>query len=364
MSEPINPAQPSSIGALLAEEWTIDPYATLPSFVECVMMEEATRTLPASASTVMDAVERYLARWSDHQEPLAVPSSLLNKLQQVLLRWRAQLATRTRHFLLEYRLEIMYLGWYLLERRTLQASSATVAETLYGGRRVKVDAQGRLSELSSTDQTRLALLLTLLPYFKARIERYRERHVSGHTVGNVLLRDGCPMVLAAIQSLTLLCKWRYLMGRSWHYDLRSWCLGQVVRRVTQADQPQSNTTATDEKTDATAADAAGLTQTLASLATVAIAWSWANQIRSYWLQSRPTAASIPPPPPVLPLAVSLPKDRCPLCKRPRVQPTASSSGAVFCWACLSSHVRQFGTCPLTGEICRPDDMIRLYEPHQ
>ena len=36
----VNPMVPSSCGALLAEEWTIDPNSTLPSFLEMKMIEE------------------------------------------------------------------------------------------------------------------------------------------------------------------------------------------------------------------------------------------------------------------------------------------------------------------------------------
>lgn len=54
---------------------------------------------------------------------------------------------------------------------------------------------------------------------------------------------------------------------------------------------------------------------------------------------------------------------CPLCKEPRINPTASTSGFVFCYKCLIMHIRQNGeSCPVTGTPCKESQVMRLYEP--
>lgn len=75
---------------------------------------------------------------------------------------------------------------------------------------------------------------------------------------------------------------------------------------------------------------------------------------------------VPPAPPagkvarggcVPPLDATL----CAVCNKKRTNPCASTSGYVMCYICLLSHVRERGTCPVTGQVCRESDIIRLYE---
>ena len=62
------------------------------------------------------------------------------------------------------------------------------------------------------------------------------------------------------------------------------------------------------------------------------------------------------------VAACLDGSTCPLCRRARVAPCASTSGHVFCYACLLSHVRVHGTCPVTGLACAAGQIRKLYEP--
>lgn len=64
------------------------------------------------------------------------------------------------------------------------------------------------------------------------------------------------------------------------------------------------------------------------------------------------------------LALKLPLGSCPLCScRPWRQPTACSrTGLVFCHVCIVKHVRQFGTCPVTGTPVTESQLVRIYEP--
>ena len=75
-----------------------------------------------------------------------------------------------------------------------------------------------------------------------------------------------------------------------------------------------------------------------------------------------------PPPPVPPNLIdrnNQPVDHwsCPICREPRINPTASTSGYVYCYKCLVSHLRQKGEyCPLTGMPCQENQVVRLFEP--
>ncbi|KAL7528809.1 hypothetical protein ACHAWF_002715 [Thalassiosira exigua] len=85
--------------------------------------------------------------------------------------------------------------------------------------------------------------------------------------------------------------------------------------------------------------------------------------------SRNTLRHPIPPPPLPPIVMNesesaIGKWSCPICKEePRINPTASTSGYVFCYKCLVTHLRQIGDhCPVTGMSCRENEVVRIYEP--
>ncbi|KAL3796976.1 hypothetical protein HJC23_000729 [Cyclotella cryptica] len=77
-----------------------------------------------------------------------------------------------------------------------------------------------------------------------------------------------------------------------------------------------------------------------------------------------------PPPPLPPSKLanfdnkhSADQWACPLCHEPRINPTASTSGFVFCYKCLIMRIRRNGeSCPVTGMPCKESQVTRLYEP--
>lgn len=55
---------------------------------------------------------------------------------------------------------------------------------------------------------------------------------------------------------------------------------------------------------------------------------------------------------------------CPLCNQPRIHPTASTGGYVFCLKCILASIRQRPVCPVTGKRCPKSSLVRLYEPNR
>jgi len=81
------------------------------------------------------------------------------------------------------------------------------------------------------------------------------------------------------------------------------------------------------------------------------------------------AMKLPIPPPPLPpnlideIDSSVDKWSCPICKETRINPTAATSGYVYCYKCIVSHIRNVGEyCPLTGMPCPERRVVRLFEP--
>lgn len=53
---------------------------------------------------------------------------------------------------------------------------------------------------------------------------------------------------------------------------------------------------------------------------------------------------------------------CPICIQKIDNPTACSiSGYVFCWKCISSHLKERRTCPVTNIPITLDDLVRIYD---
>jgi len=84
---------------------------------------------------------------------------------------------------------------------------------------------------------------------------------------------------------------------------------------------------------------------------------------------RSIAMKLPiPPPPLSPNLIdeidsSVDKWSCPICKETRINPTAATSGYVYCYKCIVSHIRNVGEyCPLTGMPCPERRVVRLFEP--
>ncbi|CAN0326955.1 unnamed protein product, partial [Hapterophycus canaliculatus] len=42
----------------------------------------------------------------------------------------------------------------------------------------------------------------------------------------------------------------------------------------------------------------------------------------------------------------------------------AASGLVFCYRCLSAHVREHGECPVTGLACGEDGVVRLFDDEE
>ena len=54
---------------------------------------------------------------------------------------------------------------------------------------------------------------------------------------------------------------------------------------------------------------------------------------------------------------------CSLCNEPRIHPTASTGGYVFCLKCILEFLRENGgVCPVSRKPCPESSLVRLYEP--
>jgi peroxin-12 len=397
-SSDLNVVQPNSIGALLAEEWTIQPTSTMPSFLEMLMVQEASRSSQEALKSALEMVARWLSRLDSRPQNRPARSSL--RLFLVSRQHLRRIVRKLSNFVNQYTDEIQVLTWYLLERSSLRSSaSATVSEALYGMKRSKLQpfvgddlkpqpGRRKLVDLSRSDKTKLALLLALGPYVRRKLyhvihrRRLNDTSSSSESVWRFLLASYLP-VSTALALCKLACQWKYIYGQSFSFDPSMLLLNQVVRRASQAEvdarsalaEPSSSpppTTSSSAALDTKSQQ--GLKERPISsvmyLLAASVAFSWLTQMRASWdnqrhrqQSARPNAMSKIPPPPLLNRRPSnIPIDVCPLCLGKRINPVASNSGYVFCEACLRAHVRQFKNCPVTGTACNETSLVKLYEP--
>jgi peroxin-12 len=358
MTDANDVVNPTSVGGLLAEEWTINPYASLPSFLEMILIEQATNSTQNLVASAMDAVEEKVSQHlllTSHSdiEPPAQGRGSLQRLYSVARDY----TTRTQFFFLyllrKYKYELVGLLIYSLERQRLYSSScATVSESLYGTKRVKLENGGKLTDLTDQDKTRVALLRSLIPYIQIKLDR-----MPMNKWGRILYI----IARSVLRLANLGCRWRFLVGQSIFYDLPCLLLGHVVRRVAQSDLPSD---ANDNSSSGGLLSSNNNKRSMLYFVSASILVSWMTQIRAEWdnykRQQHCRDASIVPPPPPWP-SRGQSHDHCPICRKQRVLPTASTSGFVYCFQCILPHVQRHGTCPVTGVACPEERLVRLYE---
>ena len=263
---------------------------------------------------------------------------------------------------------------YLLERRCLSsASTSTSAESMYGVTRVKTTQlpdrnASKLEPLSSVDTTRLALLLSLGPYLKEKLDRRMRWHSSAV---NKSLWSAASSV---IELGNMLVKWRFLVGTTYSFDAVSLLLGQVVRRKTLEDDTshQRQTTHSAASPEHPKKRMVDMESTIAAFLGASVFFSWLTRLRYQISQGRRNIETTSPssrssrfqimlPPPGLRNVETSPGDKCPICQQPRKQPVACPSGYVFCSACLLSYLEKHGKCPVTGVRCNEANVVPVYE---
>eukprot|EP00536_Pseudo-nitzschia_multiseries_P001594 jgi/Psemu1/283137/fgenesh1_pg.20_\ len=473
-SPQVNPAIPESVGALLAEEWTINPTSTLPSFLERMMMEESRRCGWQALQSLLLVIEQRLSRAveedqgqdsRDHDSVGAVNGTgRLSRLYHALLgRWPRRVAKVFLQKLVRpFGPEIRFLILCVLERFSLALSDATISESLYGGRRVKLcepsstekSGKRNLRPIENRDRMLLAFFMAFGPYLEERSEYFFRcffRLCSSSSINTtstsftriarknklmIILNVLWPLLRSTTKATFLWYRWRYLLGKTIFFDPYSSRMDLVVRRVTMEDQ-QKSTQQMGNGGKKKAVDPSNtridhIQRNLSKLVSsgelrfitgafvsgyAALAWFARIRLIRQELQreqelhgirqrqlrgrgrgreqnqernaddfdsngfisaSKANNKTIPSPP--LPASSSDNSSRttsanntrnsanskpgvCPLCNEPRIHPTASTGGYVFCLKCILSFVRQNGSsCPVTGKSCPESSLVRLYEP--
>ncbi|GAX25902.1 hypothetical protein FisN_6Hh060 [Fistulifera solaris] len=347
MHDPVDLLLPKTTGALLAEEWCIDPYTALPSFLEMKFIQDAERSGREALKIVYDSLFHQLSA------RLPITTTSHNYVVTRMQRYSKAFIAVMKRYHAEWRCLLLY--W--IQRRCLRMTSASCAEAVYGTKRAMLlpeDGKHRMVPLDRKNATRLAILLALGPYLKEKLEGVSQDQTlwgidllslspSHRRILQIIVR----LLQVGSEAANVFCQWRFLLGKSFHFDLVSLCLGTLVRRQTQQDRPATPSKDVSSPISQTTRNA------VLTVLSMAVSVSWLTQLRVMWLEQqamkrRLASSDLPPPPHVQNVSA-----HCPKCQGPWIDPVVAIPGdfLVYCRTCLDP------------EIAAAKKIVRLYEPH-
>ncbi|MBN3309024.1 PEX12 protein, partial [Amia calva] len=284
----------------------------------------------------------------------------------------------------------------LLQNHFLSRTSASFSENFYSLKRVSSGAGGRLASrgLPRTQHWRSLLLLALLPYLRAKLDkllaRAREEDEFSILLPRSRWRRLCRAFLAAYPFCSMgwegwvFCQQLlYVFGRAKNHSPLLRLAGVRLARLTTQDirtldlRPAAvDTSLAGQRPGAwrlrglLGAAAGGVAVSLSTGLSLGVFFL---QFLEWWYSSEnqgtlKSLTSLPTPPPPLhlhqsPDHISTYERLCPLCRRPRANDTAlATSGFVFCYRCVYSYVRAHQRCPLTGYPTELQHLVKLYSP--
>ena len=478
-----NATVPTTIGALLTEENTIDPLSHLPSFLELTFVDVARNSGRVALSAAWDMGVVYLRGLGERLSRIeqmmmhqvtnimrarqstsnlaaikriaALAMARLRLWYYIRIRRACNIITKC---LTNFAPELQSLVMFAVDYHCIHyLAGSTGCEMVYGLKRSKivnvqnkqsmksgVKVQQKVFDLTSSDKTKSAALAALLPYCKERFDKLYsdlKDQCSNHQHNNSLFRGNTnnqnvkdfflklyPFVHLTHEGSIFLYQFAYLLEYTPYWSFSLHALRVILRRITVADvqqrdantsnqeiaakksasvpqskqAPRHGVSTTSITRKAPTSSKLTISHLLRGMLLFSVSYTlvsgWyryfqrqLNLRRRRWIagegdssptqyqrrngrndeistQERRTQHPIPPPPlpPVtlkhIEISNYAEKWVCPLCHEPRINPTASTSGYVFCFKCLVSKLRQDGECcPLTGIPCKESQIVRLYE---
>ncbi|XP_054022541.1 peroxisome assembly protein 12 [Dryobates pubescens] len=286
----------------------------------------------------------------------------------------------------------------LLQQHCLARCSASFSENFYGLKRITLgDCRQQplaTAGLPKRQHWKSLLLLVLVPYLKGKLEKLvsslrDEDEYSIHPPSSPWKRfyraflAAYPFVNMTWEGWFLIQQLCYILGKAQHHSPLLRLAGVRLVRLTAEDiqalekrsaaAPSSQALSIKSRVQSAARKALG--GAAFSLSTGLSVSIFFLQFLDWWYSSENqetikslTALPTPPPPVHLDHAAASallpePKTVCPLCRKTRVNATAlSTSGFVFCYRCIYSHVKAHQSCPVTGYATELQHLVKLYSP--
>jgi hypothetical protein len=305
----------------------------------------------------------------------------------------------------KYADEIFYGLLWVLEHHFLRHYDGSFSENFYGLKRAHVvEDEGKPSPFLKADRRLSLFFLVAVPYLKDKLDQWYNNNI-GHNVSAlqagdverfrgpttnthpfrsrllILMRFLYPAFHACYEGLHFTYQVLYMYEYTSYFTPFLHLLGLNIKRLSMKDiQLQThraylrNRVHTGDHALIRAfwklldmgGKAVDFTKYLLPLAIFFfkfLEWWYADNNKAMVTQQEPI-----PPPPTPPSvapggALSLPPDRshCPICKKPRVNPTMIPSGFVFCYTCVHPYVQEHGICPITKMPTSVERLRRIFD---
>lgn len=388
---------------LTLEESTIDPKSPLPSFLEVILLENASESGCKLLQSTIDAIAVKATQYY-----LQGGRTDGNTARGMIWKIRSITAFIISRLCTTYKFELQLILTYFIEKTSLNAAlnNGAFYESLFGLKRSRIHEGKYVQTMKKSDKIKAALLLAMIPYINQRIaavyeiqrERYRPnggRQQNGRIMDKIkdLFVCSFPFIHMATEGINIGYNFAYLIGKSIYFNPYLHVLGQVVRRGTVSDMEEKSITTAEKPTNLKSLPSMNFTafkKSAGAALLVALCVGWMGQLRQELRRRRRMLLerenndisngtsrnstnginrndgefkAFPPPlPPVLKNSDNIDPSLCPLCKQTRVNPVASTSGIVYCFKCIAIYIRENGEkCPVTGMHCKESQLIRIYE---
>lgn len=269
--------------------------------------------------------------------------------------------------------EIYFILDATLQWCFLQECNGSFSEYFYSLQRLPTKNEGKKFNILLS-----MISLVAVPYLKIKIERLHSilsdendstpiswfRGQSRQNILKFIIFKSLPY----IQSLWTLSFFTfrvcYLMDFSTYYSPLHWLSGVNIIRLTSTTDLSR-----DGSGRMSSSWVAGQILSISLFILRLVQWWYSREHES--IVRKTSTLPIPPPPSsthTLPSSegITLPSDvyLCPLCDRPRIDPTTlSTSGFVFCYECISNYIDNHGKCPLTLFPTSREQIIKLFITH-
>ncbi|KAF9994946.1 ubiquitin-protein ligase peroxin 12 [Entomortierella chlamydospora] len=313
-----------------------------------------------------------------------------------------------RHYLREYGASFAE-NFYGLKRvrapRVVKQHKVNIDEDSVAAAAAAVKTAPGSNKLRETDIRKSLLFLIGLPYIKCKLDEYYEK-ISGGEAARLfgdefaqeeedltgqpftvrskakaikIFKMGYPYVNALYQLSILAHYIGYLYNKTAFYSPWLRIIGIEVKRMSAADYREILQKAKAPKRTSNSLMESiqnrvlGLLSGSLDFLKVLLPMSiFFFKFLEWWYQSdyyrkSSTAgdtAEVPPPERVKPhpegLALPRAANVCPICLKTITNPTALSSGYVYCYPCAYKQVEDHGRCPVTLIGCKTDDLRKLY----
>ncbi|XP_063541039.1 peroxisome assembly protein 12 [Cydia strobilella] len=273
--------------------------------------------------------------------------------------------------------ELFLLFEGFLQYHYLKHYAASFSESFYGLVRAPTSPSGEFhsgTRLPRGAELGSLALLVLLPYlrdkFESAVTRWRDEHEDGilgkgHTA---TAKRAAIHVYSTIHLVTSLAKLvqlaAYLRGASSPTP----ALAALRLTLREAPPQEQEDTWGDVVRSLVSGQFGSACVTFPMLGTLALRGveygAFAVQFLRWWETAAPstaTRAAVCPPPPQRDPALERWRNKCPICLQHWKTPTALPvSGLIFCYSCISRHLRAHRACPCTRAPAREADLVRMY----